>query len=521
MKKLKTLLVMAQPESGVIDEIGIQFIAAVIEQSGHEVIVMQNDENDIDYLEIEDFKPDIVGFCMYYNNVDIIRNISSRLKEMFKDIVIVAGGALATNDNRRVMQYEAYIDYIIRGEGEATWLELIEVIESNGDISKVKGITYRGKKRIIDNLDREPIKDLDMLPFPKRNLTGDNTYVYMSTSRGCVRNCSFCNSHDYWKQWRGMSPKRVVDEMEYLVNNGVNYIMLIDNSFEDSDGKCTRGLAIANEIIKRGLKIPYQVNFRAEFWKVITPEMIDTLKKSGLIAVSVGIETANENDRILYNKYATLEDNIKIVEVLRGYDIHVNTNFIMFNPYSTFEGLSQNIEYLKRLNEVCWGNISNSYKILEGTALSERIKVDGLSVYTPAYNDIYAYKYKDPRMIPLVDYFYNINHEWLAKHNDYIIGYWSALKLIDKKYEVFGDKGIRDIVKGYEVKVKELCDTIGYYIAEWFQNLLDIAENGWDTKKAMDMENEVMNSYGVLYTFNELEVVSAAIYKHLKEIGLV
>jgi radical SAM superfamily enzyme YgiQ (UPF0313 family) len=296
--------------------------------------------------------------------------------------------------------------------------------------------------------------------------------------------------------------------------------MLKDNSFEDPDGKCTRGLQIANEIIKRGLKIPYQVNFRAEFWKVATPEMIETLKRSGLIAVSIGIETANEGDRRVYRKYASIEDNVKIVELFRSHDIHVNTNFIMFNPYSTFEGLRQNIDYLERLNHVTWDYISNSYKILEGTPLSEKIKVDGLSVYSGVYNDVFAYKYKDPRMEPMIKYFY-LQHEWILKQNAYVTQFWSALELFRKQYEVSGEIEVSESFKQPEDFVKNMCDIIGHRIAEWFRKLLDLAENGWDAKAADEMEFQIMNSKEVLTAFYKLEEASKEIYAALKEIGLV
>lgn len=499
MSKLRVLLIMAYPQGYSIvntrqEEIGIEYIAEVTRQRGNELILVYGDETQIDFDEIEEFKPDIVGFTMYYNNVDRIRIVSEKLIGMFNDIIIVAGGPLATMNHKEVLQNEYTIDCVVRGEGEKTWVELLEYIENEGDISKVKGITYRGAggNEIICNPDQEYIKDLDTLPFPKTNSMIEA--VYISTSRGCVKNCSFCISNKFWKRWRGRSPQKVVDEMEYLVNNnGTRYIGIVDNSFEDPDGKCTRGLEIAKEIIRRGVKVVYQVNYRAEFWKVVTPEMMDILKKSGLVAVSIGIETANEFDRKLYNKAATVEDNYKIVEVMQSYGIHVNTNFIMFNPYSTFEGLRQNIDYLEKLNRIDWDSVSHSYMTLEGTDLYKKIKSDGLAIPSVYYNVYYSYKYKDPRMLPLSKYLYNIPHKWLDDHRHLVSGYLSCLTLDRLVYGFHEKRDKYDIVKAYEDEARNLSNTIGRYIAKWFRNLLDIAEHGWDIDKALEMEYEIMN----------------------------
>jgi radical SAM superfamily enzyme YgiQ (UPF0313 family) len=519
MDKLKVLLIMAYPqEYTIVKELGLEYIAAVTRQNGNEAMVAYGDDSQLDYEAIKQFRPDIVGFTMYYNTVFSIRSISRRLKKMFKDIVVVAGGALPSMNYEEVLLNEYDIDCVVRGEGEKTWIELLEYLESQGDISKVKGISYRGEKEneIISNPDQDYIKDLDALPFPATNLMLDSSYI--STSRGCVKNCSFCISSKFWKKWRGRSPKSVVDEIEHLVNNnGVRYIGFIDNSFEDPDGECLRGLAIAREIINRGVKVVYQVNFRAEFWRKITPEMIETLKKSGLVAVSIGIETANNADRKLYNKTATVEDNYKIVEVLESYGILVNTNFIMFNPYSTFKGLRENIDYLERLNRIEWNNISHSYMTLEGTNLFKKIKVDGLTLPS-LYNDPFAYYYRDKRIEPLLTYLYEVPHKWVAEHSHLYTGYLSCLALDRLKYEFAGEAEKYNVIKGYEDRAVELSNTIGHYIATWFRNLLDIAESGWDNDKAIEMENEIASSIELIESLNELYSMAIDTNQELREL---
>jgi len=78
-----------------------------------------------------------------------------------------------------------------------------------------------------------------------------------------------------------------------------------------------------------------------------------------------------------------------------------------------------------------------------------------------------------------------------------------------------------EMIKKYEDEAKGLCDVIGHYIGEWFKNLLDIAENGWDTEKAENMENEIMNCNEVLYNFNKLDIAATSTHKYLNELGLI
>jgi anaerobic magnesium-protoporphyrin IX monomethyl ester cyclase len=151
---------------------------------------------------------------------------SKKLKEEDPSLKIILGGDIATFLSEKLLKIGS-IDFIVKGEGEKTIVELIEIIEKGEKPSKVNGIAYREENTIISTEIRQPC-DLDDLPFPAWDLFEPlekyqkiRPYVMpLQVSRGCAFDCIFCS---VIKNWYGIqrrkSPSRVIEEIDYLTQN--------------------------------------------------------------------------------------------------------------------------------------------------------------------------------------------------------------------------------------------------------------------------------------------------------------
>src|SRR6185295_2853946 len=171
--------------------------------------------------------------------------------------------------------------------------------------------------------------NLDELPFAARDqfrAHGNRLeYLRISTSRGCVARCAFCsaphvgNRVQAGKAWRGRSVGSVRDELGELVDRyGYRTFDFVDSTFEDPDGGAigkARIAAIANGIIERDLDIYYNCCMRAENWSDDDRELLELLARSGLEKVNVGIESGNEWELRLWDKRATVDDNIRMIRL--------------------------------------------------------------------------------------------------------------------------------------------------------------------------------------------------------------
>jgi anaerobic magnesium-protoporphyrin IX monomethyl ester cyclase len=243
--------------------LGLSYIAAVLLKNGHEVKIYNADyESNESYatlreifngynnykkilfnlahpvwIEVRDnikkFAPDIIGITMLTGTYKSAENVGKIAKEFDPNIKVVVSGTHPTVLPEETVSNE-YFDYVIRREGEYTFMDLANGIR----IKDIQGLTYVNKMgEIVNNLDREFIKDLDSLPFPGRDLYLNNPrymdYGYIMTGRGCPYECTFCASKKVWKgHVRFRSPENVVEEVKEVHNKyGTKFFYFVDDTF--------------------------------------------------------------------------------------------------------------------------------------------------------------------------------------------------------------------------------------------------------------------------------------------------
>ena len=283
-------------------------------------------------------------------------------KEMCPRSYVVFGGAHATVCGRSILERSRDVDMIVKGEGEVTFLEVVERIRTGQNLSNVKGTIVRFGDEIIDNPPREYIQDLDSIPFPARHLLPMEIYLNPSTktrlysmrtrfiniisSRGCLGNCVFCSIHSIWgHKWRARSPEKVIEEMELLVGRyGVKEFGFYDDSISvDRE----RLMKICELIIERGLDIKWTTPNGIAIW-TLKEELLSKMKESGYYRATFGIETGSLETLKFIRKAIKFPRTRKIIEYCNKIGLWTHSTFIIGFPRETREQINETIEFAKK-----------------------------------------------------------------------------------------------------------------------------------------------------------------------------
>jgi len=497
MDKFKILLLYLNNEI-VFEELGVAYIASYMQDKGYSVKEMvyckKDDELDECIKEIIDYKPDIIGINVYNHNKLEVFDICRILKKQIPDIYICAGGAEASSQKETLLYDEKTIDFSIVGEGEKAFYDLVKRLEASESITDVAGLIYRESGNIKINNRLKITDNLDDIPNPSRFVLSSRNLKVASvlTSRGCNGNCSFCMTPHMWNvggvKWRGRTETLAIDEVESIRKEyNISNFYFFDCSFEDPN--ILRMEKLADELIKRNLNIFYTVDIRASLYKKCNDNLIYKLQKSGLFSVFLGLEAGNQNDLKLYNKGVTVADNLNSLQYFNEHGIITHFGFINFNPYSTFERLYENSQFLNKSMDYTLTNLmgySSYLKAYKGIALYEKIRNDRL--LKEGIDGIFDYNFTDKRVEALAVYCYLHMPEIIDKYkvvfHDFADMYLRGLKLLERHIRMGNaDEKLLPLITETQDFTRNELKTF-FIENNSFDLLLDLAVQGWSNAKA-------------------------------------
>lgn len=382
MKKVKTLLIVPPVTIFGSDPtvpspsppLGLAYIAAYLESHGYEVEILDclvlgqdevRDENHKRRYGISEdkirgyiakYSPDIVGITsMYTAYARDVHNVAALVKRYNSHIYVVCGGSHASIAPELMLK-DKNMDIIVSGEGEVTFLELVERIAMNEELSRISGIAIRVGEKIVKNEHQPFISDLDSLPFPAWHLLPMDLYIHsksnyimraphmtMVTSRGCPGNCVFCSIHSVWgHRWRGRSAKNIVDEMELLITK---YDVREFHFLDDSMGSSQKRLGeICDEIVKRRLDIKWTVPNGIAYWK-LNEWLLKRMKKSGCYRITFGIESGNIDTLKFIGKSHNSNQAKQIIQYSNRIGLWTVCTFIIGFPYEQEDSIMDTINF--------------------------------------------------------------------------------------------------------------------------------------------------------------------------------
>ena len=293
--------------------LGLLSIAGAVSTSHQiKIIDLTVEEFSDEQLRKEFSHTDLVGVNCLHDSIIKSARISKIAKECGAKTVF---GGVHVTLAPELIELKA-VDYVVRGEGEITFKELVDAIEHHGDFQKILGLSYwdSNQNRVIHNSARPLIEDLDTLPFPRYDLIDIKKYGFfglhygaLETSRGCSFGCDFCCvTQMYHRSYRAKSVKRVIEEYRRYANQ-FDWIFNVDDNYVTN---WKRTMELCDAIIASNLNLKQLVQARADTL-ASHPELMDKMQKAGVKSVFLGIESMDPDALKSMNKGVT---NVKLVE---------------------------------------------------------------------------------------------------------------------------------------------------------------------------------------------------------------
>ncbi|MEN8263372.1 MAG: radical SAM protein [Nitrospirota bacterium] len=331
---------------------------------------------------IEDIEPPVWNLL---EDADLIciSSISStatrafQLAERFRKIGIpvALGGPHSTFLPEESLQYA---DYVIRGEGEETLVELVDHIKAGKPLDSIKGLSYKVGDDIVNNPERDLIKDLEESPVP------DFSLVYkwekakvkpIATSRGCPFACKFCSVIPmFGRKYRFKSIDRIIEEIK-AAEPEKGHIFFIDDNFA-ANKKRTKALLRA--LIENNIKMEWSAQVRTDVAK--DPELLELMEKTGCFTVFIGFESINPKTLSLYNKGQKLEDIENSIRLLKKNNLNIHGMFVLGSDTDDIQTIRNTAKFAKKLDID-----SIQFMVLTplpGTPVFEDLKNSGRLIHT-------------------------------------------------------------------------------------------------------------------------------------------
>lgn len=363
--------------------LGLCYIAAVLKERGHTVKILDCLAEGYSIKEtngsmttyglpdsrivqrIRAFMPEVVGcsamFSAQYENTKRLCNIVKRIDSR---IVTVVGGMHATVKPEEVLAEET-IDFILEGEADYTFSELIDALKNDRDYSKIDGIGYKDNNGIHIKKKEKFIENLDELPFPARDLLNIDNYfkaglahglvlrhkrnMNLITSRGCPAHCIFCTIHlTMGRRFRARSPENVISELEHLKDSyNIKHIQFEDDNLTYN---IDRAKKIFRSMSKRKLNLKWNTPNGVALWR-LDRETLDLMKESGCYHVKFAVESGNQ--RVLnkvIKKPQNLKKAISLIKYARSIGLKVGSFFVIGLPGETKEEIQDTFDFPYKSN---------------------------------------------------------------------------------------------------------------------------------------------------------------------------
>lgn len=341
--------------SATAPNMGLAYIAAVVEQAGYDISILDANalklSHDQVVEELRRLQPDVVGVTATTTTLTDALATVRAAREALPEVRTVMGGIHVSRFPEETLADCPELDIVCIGEGEFTWVELLEVLEERASLSKVKGIAYRSPRKGIRMTEPRPcVEDLDALPLPARHLLPLERYesagrphrtASIVSSRGCPFGCRFCAAPFIaGRRYRVRSAQSLLEEVDEIVNV---YKM---NTFEFVDDLFTLDMQRVMDFCEGLRERDYEVNWtcsaRAD---TVTPEMLHAMAAAGCRIIYYGIESGSQRILDLVGKGETLEQMEQAVRWTREAGMRTWGFFIIGFPDETAEEIEATIAF--------------------------------------------------------------------------------------------------------------------------------------------------------------------------------
>ncbi len=345
-----------------IPSLGLGYLAAVAQERGNVVkiidcsIVLRSPEEIAD--TVREFNPEIIGITATTPTFSNAVYIASVLREALPKAVFICGGPHATASPEDSIKTGVF-DFLVLGEGEETFLELICRIGAKQGYaaSDISGIVFRDNGKIVFGPRRLRIANLDSLPFPARHLFPPPRFysptpasyrrlplAVLMTSRGCPSNCTFCDRAVFGEQFRQRSVTNIMAEVEEVISRyGAKEIRFFDDTFT-ANAEFVKDICAGIKRLKP--RIPWTCLTKVN---AVNFEMLAMMRDAGCWQVLFGLESGDDQVLRHLGKNNTVIQNKEAVLLAKKAGLSVRADFLVGSPWETRETFRKTIEFAKSL----------------------------------------------------------------------------------------------------------------------------------------------------------------------------
>lgn len=345
-----------------MEPLGLLSLATAVRDKGHQVKILDVfPEHHINWLNTaKKFAPDLIGYSFETPSYWRIQQIHQVLRKELPKAIYCAGGIHPTVMPEETLK-DLDLSFVVYGEGEVSFPEILRSLEQKGDISACPGIVFIKDNHCIKTKSPDFVQDLDLLPIADRTLLEHNQFYYhppgnirglvhdrcatVITSRGCPFSCIFCESKILMgKKYRQRSPQHVVNEIKYLYSEfGIRTIYFADDIFTFNSKWI---VTFCDLISQLPFSIVWGCQSRAD---TLEESILDTMKMAGCRQIDLGIESGDPEVLKNIRKNETVEQYIKAADLIHKSGLRLLCSFIVGAPGETWESVKKTQSLIRRL----------------------------------------------------------------------------------------------------------------------------------------------------------------------------
>lgn len=339
--------------------LGLIYVAAAVKDlPGVDICII---DMNVDELSLEDIErliakesPDMVGFSVLTFNLLNCMEVSKIVQKCSPRTKICFGGWHPTLYPRETLAFD-FVDYIVIGEGEWTFRELVKIYQEKSspleqELSGINGLGYKTSDgRFIINPPRAVVTNLDDLPLPAYDLVDATKYshllacsghvVNIMTSRGCPHKCVFCDLRR--TPYRYRTPNNILEEIQFWVKKGVKEFFIQDDNFTINR---RRTIEFCRLLTGADLDIKYKISSRVDY---IDDELSEYLRKSGCYRIYFGVESGSQRVLNYLEKGITIQDIKKAFQSAQKFGIDCCAYIMIGVPSETKQDIDMTMQLIK------------------------------------------------------------------------------------------------------------------------------------------------------------------------------
>lgn len=313
-----------------LEPLGVECVAAALEAAGYEVrlIDLQVLSRDDVRSALTSWQPDAVGFSVnYLANVPEVIDLARLVKATLPRARVFVGGHSASFVAQEMLAHaDGAIECVIRGEGEAATVQLLEALAAGTALGAIPGVVTPDGDGPPPLLLPNPEKHM-----PARHLTSKRRKYFIGEldpcasiefTRGCPWDCNFCSAWTFYgRSYRKFDAAAAGDDLASI--REPNVFIVDDVAFIRPE----HGMAIADEIERRRIQKRYYLETRADVL-LRNREVFERWTRLGLRYMFVGVEAIDEDGLKRFRKRVVMDENERALQVARELGIVVAINII-------------------------------------------------------------------------------------------------------------------------------------------------------------------------------------------------